>query len=161
MRYLIVSDSHGWHKYLDQVIFSVGHIDGMFHLGDVQDRETDIEAEIDCPLHIIAGNNDFGFTLSDEKIVFLGSHRIFMTHGHAYGVHYDYRRLKMEAGKRKCDVVMFGHTHVPYLAEEDGITLVNPGSISLPRQPGREPTYMIMEMDNQGKLTFQLHKIIV
>ena len=41
---------------------------------------------------------------------------------------------------------MFGHTHRPYLDQGKEITVLNPGSVSYPRQEGRKGSYMIMEM---------------
>ena len=49
------------------------------------------------------------------------------------------------------DVVMYGHTHVPYIEIGDDVTILNPGSISYPRQPGRKPTFLIMEIDEEGQ----------
>lgn len=40
------------------------------------------------------------------------------------------------------DVVMYGHTHVPYIEIGDDVTILNPGSISYPRQAGRKPTFL-------------------
>ena len=49
---------------------------------------------------------------------------------------------------------MFGHTHRPYLSQEEGLTVLNPGSLSFPRQDGRKPTYMLMEIDENGEAHF-------
>ncbi len=154
MRYLIVSDSHGKHRSLREVVEKVGHIDGMFHLGDVEGGLDVISAMIDCPFYGVRGNNDFGSVLDDEKIVPVGEHKIFMTHGHRYGLYFGVERLIYTAMEKGCDVLMFGHTHVPFLQEIDGMWLVNPGSISLPRQSSRKPTYTIMEVDHLGRLHF-------
>ncbi|MBE5906665.1 MAG: hypothetical protein E7277_07720 [Lachnospiraceae bacterium] len=32
MRYVIVSDSHGYHTHLDEVLYSMGHVDGVLVL---------------------------------------------------------------------------------------------------------------------------------
>ena len=45
------------------------------------------------------------------------------------------------------DIVMFGHIHIPLVRSDKGVTIVNPGSISLPRQPGGEPTYIVMTVE--------------
>ena len=50
---------------------------------------------------------------------------------------------------------MFGHTHKPYFEQKDGLTVLNPGSVSFPRQEGRKGSYMIMEMSDDGKVSFQ------
>lgn len=154
MRYLIVSDTHGKHRSLREVVEKVGHIDGMFHLGDFEGGLGTIEEMIDCPLYAVRGNNDFGSYLEDEKIVGVGEHKIFLTHGHRYSLFFGIERLLDLAYTKGCDVVLFGHTHMPFLEEQDGIWVANPGSISLPRQSSRKPTYMIMELDAGGKLHF-------
>jgi predicted phosphodiesterase len=47
---------------------------------------------------------------------------------------------------------MCGHTHVP-LIERGEVTIVNPGSISQPRQEGHIPTYLVMNIEN-GQVDF-------
>ena len=41
------------------------------------------------------------------------------------------------------------------LEEEDLITL-NPGSMTYPRQSGRQPSYMVMILDEEGKASFEI-----
>ena len=84
-----------------------------------------------------------------------GNH-IFITHGHYYYVSMGESDLLKEAKGRDADVVMYGHTHKPSLHEEDGVTILNPGSISYPRQSGRQKTYMIMEIDASGMPEIEL-----
>ena len=49
---------------------------------------------------------------------------------------------------------MFGHTHRPFFEDDNGIIVLNPGSLSFPRQEGRKGSYMILEMDQDGGLEF-------
>ena len=42
------------------------------------------------------------------------------------------------------DVVMTGHTHIPVLEKKDGITWLNPGSTSIPKN-GSKPSYALWE----------------
>lgn len=65
--------------------------------------------------------------------------RLFLTHGHVYGTE---NIPKLSEG----DVFMYGHTHVPVAYKKDGITIINPGSISLPKD-GHPNTYGILEND--------------
>ena len=39
---------------------------------------------------------------------------------------------------------MHGHTHVLQAKEVDGITILNPGSVSIPKE-GNPPTYAVLE----------------
>ena len=63
--------------------------------------------------------------------------------------------IKDEARARKVDIVMYGHTHKPHLEYcWDGLRILNPGSLSYPRQEGRKPSYMLMELTPPGRGPF-------
>lgn len=64
-----------------------------------------------------------------------------------------------EAADRKLDIVMFGHTHRPCYEVQDGIVVLNPGSLSYPRQEGRRPSYMMMELNERGEAQFELRYV--
>lgn len=159
MRILIVSDTHGRHGNLDEVLERETNIDILLHLGDVEDDEHYIEAIAECPVHMIAGNNDYFSYLPKEKEIKIGKYQVFMTHGHSYYVSMDTRRLRQEAQSRGVDIVMFGHTHKPYIDMDGDVMIINPGSLSYPRQEGRRPTYIMMEIDSSGKVDFTLNYV--
>lgn len=150
MKILIVSDTHKAHISLEQVLEREKPIDMLIHLGDVEGGADYIEALADCPVHIVAGNNDYFSDLPQEEEFVVEGNHIFITHGHYYYVSMGESDLLKEAKGRDADMVMYGHTHKPSLHEEDGVTILNPGSISYPRQSGRQKTYMIMEIDASG-----------
>ena len=77
-------------------------------------------------MEIVAGNNDFFSGLDREKEIWIGKYKGLLTHGHYYYVSVNKETIIQEAKGRGCDIVMFGHTHVPYLYQEDGITALNP-----------------------------------
>ena len=64
--------------------------------------------------------------------------------------------IEQEAVARGMDIVMFGHTHRPVIIVEDNITLINPGSISYPRQADGIPTYIILEINDNNEFNFEL-----
>ena len=159
MRYLIISDTHNSTRYLNKVLDKVGRLDGLFHLGDFDGHEYIIQAMVDCPTYMVGGNNDFFCSLDRELLVELGSYRIFMTHGHRYGVNSGQERI-LQAGKEYgAHIVMYGHTHKPVVVQKDGIYLINPGSISQPRQEGRIPTYILMELDRFGVMHYTINYV--
>ena len=45
------------------------------------------------------------------------------------------------------------------IEKEDGLWIINPGSLSYPRQDGHDPTYIIMNVDEGGEPSFELKKI--
>ena len=157
MKVLIVSDTHGREQNLAEALEQTGPIDQLIHLGDVEGGAEHIrELAGDAPAAIIAGNNDFFCDLPNERIFTLGGHRIFMTHGHGYFVHSGTLYLKREARKKGADIVMFGHTHKPYVEEDNELLVLNPGSLSLPRQEGHRPTYIVMEIADDGQISSEL-----
>lgn len=157
MKVLIVSDTHGREQNLAEALEQTGPIDQLIHLGDVEGGAEHIrELAGDAPAAIIAGNNDFFCDLPNERIFTLGGHRIFMTHGHGYFVHSGTLYLKREARKKGADIVMFGHTHKPYMEEDNELLVLNPGSLSLPRQKGHRPTYIVMEIADDGQISYEL-----
>lgn len=156
MRIMIVSDTHGRHAGLDTALEQEGKIDMLLHLGDVEDGEHYIEAIAEYPVHMIAGNNDYFSYLSKEKEIKIGKYRVFLTHGHNYYVSMNTQKLREEARVRGVDIVMFGHTHKPYIDTEGDVVVINPGSLSYPRQEGRRGTYIMMEIDSAGNANFEL-----
>lgn len=159
MKVLIVSDTHRQNKNLLEVINKVSPIDLLIHLGDAEGSEELIAEAAGCPVEMVAGNNDFFSDLDREKEILIGKYRVLLTHGHFYYVSVGTENIKTEAISRRFDIVMFGHTHRPLLEIEDDIIVLNPGSLSYPRQDGRTPTYAIMEIDNHGEAHFTINKL--
>ena len=93
MKILIVSDTHGRHRNLEEVLDREGPIDMLVHLGDVEGGEDYICALADCETHIIAGNNDFFSDLSREQEFFIESIEC-LSHGHSYYVSMGTKELK-------------------------------------------------------------------
>lgn len=157
MKVLIVSDTHGRDHYLIKTIEKVSPIDLLIHLGDFEEDEENIKAIAPCPVELVSGNNDFFIGLPREKIIQIGKYRIFMTHGHRYGVNYSSSTVIETAIRNNANIVMFGHTHVPMIDLSGSVWLVNPGSLALPRQHGRIPTFIIMDIDSKGMAHFTLN----
>lgn len=155
MKILIVSDTHRRDGNLLEVIEKTAPFDMMIHLGDTEGSEAYFKDWIKnefCVVHVVRGNNDFFSHTEAEKEISIGKYRAFLCHGHMYGVSLGTENIKEEARSRKVNIVMFGHTHKPYLEYcSDGLVVLNPGSLSYPRQDGRHPSFMIMEIDRFGE----------
>ena len=157
MKIMIVSDTHKQHKNLQMALDRIGKIDLMIHLGDAEGYEDYIQEMAGCPLEIISGNNDFFSNLEKEKEIRIGKYKVLITHGHYYYVSAGIEALRKEAYGRGMDIVMFGHTHRPLIEYDKDITVINPGSISYPRQAGRKPSFVMMEIDRNGEAHFNIH----
>ena len=139
MRILVISDSHGRND----------------DIGDVERGDSYIREIADCPVVMVAGNNDYYLDLPSEEEVRIGDYKVLVTHGHGYYVNSGVDYLREHALEYGYDVVMYGHTHVPHLEVDGNLTVLNPGSLSYPRQADRRAGYMIMEIDHNGKAYFE------
>ncbi len=157
MKILIISDTHRKDENMKTVIAQEKPVDMLIHLGDAEGSEHYIPDWVnpECRMEMVMGNNDFFSMLDKEREIRLGKYKVLLTHGHYYGVSMGVEGLADEAKSRDCDIVMFGHTHKPLLTKMDGVVLVNPGSLSYPRQEGRRPSYIVAELDQNGELSFK------
>lgn len=158
-KYLVISDTHGRHTNLLRVLQKVGTLDGVFHLGDVESGQAFIESVLSCPLYLVAGNNDFYSDAPKELTLRLEGYTFFLTHGHRQQVYYGTDRLYYAGLAEGADVILYGHTHYPMQEYEGKVLILNPGSLSLPRQPGRRPTYAILEIDRFGDLHVTINEL--
>ncbi len=158
MKILIVSDTHGKESNLKKALDEADSPDCMIHLGDSECTLEHMQSLVSCPVYMVAGNCDYFTGLPATRIEKLDGYKILMTHGHHYYVSVGIRDLKEDARTNGCSVAMFGHTHRPFIDESDPeLTVLNPGSLSYPRQEGRRPSYILMETAAGKRPTFSLH----
>ena len=153
---LVISDTHGRTDNLDKILPLVKPLDQLIHLGDVGRDVEYIEVTAECPCCFVSGNNDFYSTLPRERLIKLNGVPVFLTHGHYYYVNSRKDFVRSAAVQRGAKIALFGHTHVPYLEEDDTILVANPGSLSLPRQEDHCPTYMLLYIAEDG--TFRVEQ---
>ncbi len=129
MKILVISDTHG---FIENAVSLIKRInpDYTFHLGDMADDCRRFEMRF--PQKIIAsvkGNNDyFDKEYPLERIATIDGKKIFACHGHKYNVKSSLLPLSLKAQEVGADIVLFGHTHIPYLEQSDDTTIMNPGS---------------------------------
>ena len=154
---LVMSDSHGTAVFALRAIEKEKPFDLLVHLGDVQGHDPEISAAAGCPCFFVRGNCDYDDDLPTYTIFQVGLHKVFAAHGHRYHVSYGTEHLELSAMNYGCDIVMYGHTHIPDLREKEKITVLNPGSISLPRQSHPKKSYAVMIHDPRtGKIDYEL-----
>lgn len=156
---MIVSDTHRRHENLKKALRDQGPIDMLIHLGDAEGEEDYIKELADCEVEMIAGNNDYFSDLKRESVIKIGKYNVLLTHGHYYYVSVGLDFIRQEAIGRSMDIVMFGHTHRPLIEIGHEVTLINPGSISYPRQNDKLPTYIMMEIDDNENINYTLQHI--
>ena len=156
MKVLIVSDTHKRNENYFKVLEKVSPVDLVIHSGDIEGSEYALAAAADCMVEMVAGNNDFFSQLPMEREFAIGKYHVWVTHGHNYYVSMSSEILKQEARQRGADIVFYGHTHRPDLDLDDDVIAINPGSLSYPRQDGRKPSYVLMDIDRFGEAHFTL-----
>lgn len=153
MRILIISDSHGDTKRFDKCIESFSP-DAIVHLGDIERDVEYLEGVYPkIPTYAVVGNNDPWVRRESEKTVEFDGVKVFLTHGHLYGVWDGGFRIAKRAEELGCSVALFGHSHIPTDEVFGTVRVFNPGSISRPRQGNY--SVGIMEIEN-GKFDFAL-----
>ena len=100
--------------------------EAILHAGDIGDLAVLDQLREIAPVHAVRGNID-KHQLPDDLTVELGPLRIFMTHIAVYGPH-----LRADVAKKaraaKASLVVCGHSHVPFISDQKGLTVFNPGS---------------------------------
>lgn len=155
MKVLIVSDTHGSLDNFKTVV-NKENPDRVLHLGDSHNKEEIIQQIAKVPLDIVRGNCDGGFFLQDEIVTTVMGKKVFMTHGHHYGVNSGLLGIALKAEELGCDYAFYGHTHVPDISYRGNMTIVCPGSLTEPRQARRIPTYAIMEKKPDDKIEIKI-----
>lgn len=156
MKILVISDSHGRREQLEKVFHKAGKVDMVIHLGDVGADAEYIRKHAGCETHIIKGNNDFNADVPKEEILQIGKYKVWLTHGHRYHVNWELQTIADEAAGIGMDIVMFGHLHIPIIEYRSNVILINPGSVSLPRQENRKGSYILMEIDREQEAHFSV-----
>lgn len=144
MKLVVFSDSHGVAKYLDQAM-ETEKPDYILHLGDyTRDADRLGQRYPMTPLLNVRGNCDYGSDAPEEYVLALGGRKLFLCHGHKYGVKYDLLRVRLAAMERGADACLFGHTHEAVCQWENGILLLNPG----PCGGSGMPSYAVIRLEN-------------
>lgn len=147
----IISDTHRDYEVLNKIIYKVENCDYILHLGDnIEDlkyiKDRIYNKKIICIG--IKGNCDYSNVIPSERVVDIEGYRIFMTHGHNYGVKIDTNYIKRRAFQLNCKICLYGHTHVFEINQSDGNYLINPGSPSIPRDSKRGVVFIEVHEGN-------------
>ena len=136
MRILAVSDSHGETEELrwlfDEIRREYGAMDIFIHCGDGSTDLRRIQPYLlknnpGAVMYTVSGNCDLGNDLPSDLILEFDGTRIFVTHGHRYGVKTSLDDLDRKASSERCSLALYGHTHIANW-EMKSVLLVNPGS---------------------------------
>ena len=161
MKYMIASDIHGSAFYCRKLLeaFEASGANRLVLLGDIlyHGPRNDLPKEY-APKEVLAmlngckdriycvrGNCDTEVdqmvlefpVMADYALLAMDGITIYATHGYVY---HENHLPPMQKG----DVLLHGHTHVLRADQCGDITILNPGSVSIPKE-GNPPTYAILE----------------
>ena len=149
MKIIVVSDTHGYVKEFLEKVEEIGTPDMIFHLGDYVDDGIKISKELGVEALIVKGNGDYNVSkFNEDELMEIEGRKFFLTHGHRYNVRYNISNLYYKGKEVGADVVLFGHTHIPIVEKEDNITIINPGSPSMPRGFNRKKTFGLLNIED-------------
>jgi len=157
LKIIVLSDTHGEYRRLEQVVRQHEDADKFIHLGDGErdvDRLFSMMPQVQGKFCYLNGNCDYGLLyegMSSLTLPLPYGHQIFAAHGHKFQVKFSTARIVYEARQCQADIVLYGHTHVSDCRYEDGIYIINPGSLGLPRD-GKPPSYALLDISEKGVL---------
>lgn len=142
----VLSDTHGNIELARLAVKKMGQLDFLLHAGDHYSDAKRLGGKKKFPVYAVVGNCDWGMLEPEDILVNVNDKRIWVTHGHRYGVKRGYQMLLEQAQEHQIDVVIYGHTHMAISEVVDGILFFNPGSLTYPRG-NKGPTYGIIEIE--------------
>ena len=146
MKIFVISDTHGKTDKVIEVWNKLSNVDLVIHLGDYEQDARYLEKIFETEVISVKGNMDGSRSKDDYEILETEYGKLLLLHGHMDHVKMSPLNLIYRAQELDCKAVLFGHTHQAAYEEVDGIYLVNPGSLSQPRD-GSTGSYAIINTE--------------
>ena len=168
MKYLVASDIHGSNYYFDKLLeaFKNECADTLILLGDlyyhgprnplpkdynpmeIANKLNNFEKE----LFVIKGNCDAevdemisNFKFNEHLEILLNNKKFYFTHGH----HENIDNIPNEI-----DVLIYGHFHTGFIKTKNNVTIINPGSTSLPKE-NTPNSYLVIDIKNEIEINLK------
>ena len=143
----ILSDNHSdWPPHIAE---SLAGVDAIIHAGDIGPYKLVLDMEAIAPTTAVLGNTDGDMPINESAVVTLDGKKFFVQH--IVDPHRLQASLRERLKRIEPDVVVFGHTHMPFCETLGGVLFLNPGSVTQPRGDYR-PSMVRLTIDH-GKIT--------
>jgi putative phosphoesterase len=153
MRIAVLADTHLRHgKSLPRFVWDhLTQIDMIIHAGDIINMGLLEELAMIAPVRAVRGNCDgWDVSLPDRDVIECESFRIGLIHGNVGKGKSTLECAYAGFQDSPVDLIVFGHSHTPFMDMLNGILMFNPGS---PTNKRREPHYSFGLLDiQQGKI---------
>lgn len=135
----LISDTHGLLR--PGVHDALAGVELILHAGDVEGDAILDELALIAPVEAVFGNCDPpGHPRLRQRIErIIDGVRIHVSHGHELGAPTPQRLV----ARYDADVLVYGHTHTPLIARQDGRLIVNPGAAG-PRRFRLQPSVAVL-----------------
>jgi putative phosphoesterase len=153
LKLAVISDTHGNLRGLRKAVGDIiagKQADLFIHLGDDY-RDAEVFDEFGASYLRVPGVfSDYYVDRSvpNRVIQDLEGWRFLLTHtrrSHINDLRKDPKPEALITGK-KIDVVLYGHSHIPEIATDDGILFVNPGHLKGDDKKGHSASYAILDI---------------
>jgi putative phosphoesterase len=133
LRIAVVADTHSQPHPATPKLLASAQPDAIIHAGDIGDLDVLARLAEIAPVHAVRGNIDVRADLPDVLVldVIDGETRrlrIYLTHIAVAGP-----RLRAEVARmaraERANLVVCGHSHVPFIGQQNDLGIFNPGSI--------------------------------
>lgn len=144
----LISDTHypDRCRTLPPAIFdALAGVDLILHAGDVGALSVLDELARIAPVSAVHGNDELegaADILPSQQVLFLAGRRLLLYHGHFPDRREELANRKIDAWMPKlthwadlareagASIIVYGHTHIPWATEVNGVWLINPGAIA-------------------------------
>ena len=128
MKIGVLSDTHGDLANIRKVIKRVTDVAMWLHAGDCSQDADYLRSLVTVPVCAVRGNCDGHTPAKIDEFIEADNCKIWLTHGHRYGVKQGVQELVNWGKCYEANVVVYGHTHIADNHWCEGMLLFNPGS---------------------------------
>ncbi len=150
MKIAVISDSHYEASNINAIKKYLKDVDILVHCGDGAPDTKILEKDFKGEIYAVKGNCDISSEYPSERLIDVMGVKIFITHGNMYNVKYEYNTIFYKGKAVGADIVLFGHSHKALISNYDGITIMNPGSITFPYGSTKK-TMGFIEIDREKR----------
>ena len=143
MEIVVVSDTHRNTTFIKKIIKKHPNAKYFLHAGDSECHEFELD-----PFLSVKGNCDY-YIKNKYRIIDILGVKIYIFHG-------DHTLLSDDclvgiSKNNNCDIIIHGHTHIPYYSYKDNVHILCPGSITYPRSKRATYAVITIKIDNEAK----------